>query len=130
MTLFEKRVARSYRVELLASLAIYGVLLYASIRYGRPMPDSPLRTAVLIAPMLGFGLMIWAVARQLGRVDEYVRRVVLENIAIAGAVTAAATFTYGFLETAGFPLLSMFHVWMVMCGAWMAVTLIRLVLQR
>jgi hypothetical protein len=130
MTRFEQRVARSYRVELLGALAIYIVLLVVSIRYGRPMPDGPARTAVLIAPMLGFGLAIWAMARQLARVDEYVRRVVLENIALAGAVTAAATFTYGFLETAGFPLLSMFTVWMIMGGAWLAVTMLRLLVRR
>jgi hypothetical protein len=130
MTQFEKRVARNYRVELIGALAVYGVLLVVSIRYGRPMSEGPARTAILLSPMLGFGLAIWAMARQLARVDEYVRRVVLENIALAAAITAACTFSYGFLETAGFPLLSMFSVWMLMAGAWLVVTFLRMLGQR
>jgi hypothetical protein len=36
--MYEKRIARSYHVELFVSLAVYTVLLLASIRYGRPLP--------------------------------------------------------------------------------------------
>ena len=35
--------------------------------------------------------------------DEFMRLRSLESIAIAAAVTAGVTFTYGFLEGAGFP---------------------------
>ena len=39
-------------------------------------------------------------------------------MAIAAAVTAGWTFTYGFLENAGYPRLSMFIVWPVMGAVW------------
>ena len=126
----ERRIARTYQLELGIALAVYAVLLVASIRYGRPLPDGALRTAVLLAPMLGFGLAIRAIARHLGRMDEYVRRVTLENIALTAGVTAALTFTYGFMETAGFPRLSMFTVWMAMCSMFVVVALARAVLKR
>lgn len=126
----EQRVARSYHKELGLSLVIYAVLLCGSIRFGRPMDDGLVRTVVLLLPMLGFALMIRAVARQLSRIDEYLRRVTLENIALAAAITAALSFTYGFLETAGFPRLSMFSVWIAMGASWLVVTLARPWLQR
>jgi hypothetical protein len=123
--LHEQRVARAYHVELAVALAVYVVLLFASIRFGRPLAEGPLRTVVLLAPMAGFLLMIRAVARQLARVDEYVRLRLLENIALASGLTLAATFSYGFLETAGHERLSMFSVWMVMGVSWLAVTFAR-----
>lgn len=126
----EKKVARAYLREMGLSMALYVVLLVAAIRYGRPMPDSALRTAILLAPMLGFFFAIWAVARHLRRVDEFVRRTLLETVAIGAAVTAAVTFSYGFLETAGFPKLSMFVVWPVMGASWALTCLGRYLLKR
>jgi hypothetical protein len=121
----EKRVARAYRIELWTAIAVYVVLLTASIRYGRPMEDGLLRTVVLLAPMIGFALMIRAIARHVARIDEYQRLRMLEGVALAFAITGAVTFSYGFLETAGFPKLSMFSVWIVMGASWGLVNLVR-----
>jgi hypothetical protein len=113
----EKRVARAYVVELTIAIGIYTVLLMAAIRFGRPMADGWLRTLVLVSPMIGFGLAIRSMVRHFGRIDEYQRMRMLENTAVATAITAGATFTYGFMETAGFPKLSMFSVWIIMCAS-------------
>ena len=121
----EKRVARAYRFELWTAIAVYVVLLTGSIRFGRPLADGPLRTAVLLLPMIGFGLMIRAIARHVARIDEYQRLRMLESVALAFSITAAVTFSYGFLETAGFPKLSMFTVWIVMGASWGLVNLAR-----
>jgi hypothetical protein len=75
--------------------------------------------------MIGFGLMIRAIARHVARIDEYQRLRLLEGIALAFAITGAVTFSYGFLETAGFPKLSMFSVWIVMGASWGLVCLVR-----
>jgi O-antigen/teichoic acid export membrane protein len=126
----EKRVARAYFVELMTALVVYTVLLFAAIRYGRPMADGWLRTLVLVTPMIGFGMMIRTVARHVARVDEYQRIRLLENIAVAAAITLAATFTYGFMETAGFEKLSMFSVWILMGVSLAVVTLYRKAADR
>ena len=126
----EKRVARAYRIELWTAIAVYVVLLTASIRYGRPMEDGLLRTVVLLAPMIGFGMMIRAIARHVARIDEYQRLRMLEGVALAFAITGAVTFSYGFLETAGFPKLSMFSVWIVMGASWGLVNLVRGIAAR
>ncbi len=126
----EKRVGRAYTREMLGSLALYSVLLVLAIRWGRPMEEGVARTLVLLSPMIGFGLALWAIARHFGRIDEYVRMRLLENVALAAGITAGLTFTYGFLETAGYPKLSMFTVWCVLCGATMLVQLARKLLDR
>lgn len=126
----EKRVTRTYLRELFSALALYTLLLAAAIHYGRPMPEGALRTLVLVSPMIGFGAAIRAIARHLARIDEYQRRRILENVALAAALTAGLTFTYGFLETAGFPRLSMFTVWCVLCGAVGLVGLARKLLDK
>jgi hypothetical protein len=69
-----------------------------------------LRTVVLLSPMIGFAMMIRAIARHVARIDEYQRLRLLESLALAFAITGAVTFSYGFLETAGYPKLSMFSV--------------------
>jgi len=126
----EKRVGNLYLRELGIALLTYTVLLVAAIRLGRPMEEGLLRTAFLLSPMIGFGLMLWAIARHLNRVDEYLRMFLLESFALAAGITAGLTFTYGFLETAGYPKLSMFSVWMVLCSATMLVCLVRSLRNR
>ncbi len=125
-----KKVMRAYYIEMGLSMLAYVVLLFAAIRFGRPMTEGALRTAVLLTPMIGFGLAIWAVARHLGRIDEYLRQQLLETFAMGAAITAAVTFSYGFLETAGFPFVSMFWVWPVMGASWGLVGIGRTLLKR
>lgn len=126
----ERRVGKAYLRELGISFAVYATLLVASILYGRPMEEGVPRTLVLLSPMLGFCLMLWAIARHLDRVDEYLRRYLLESFALAAALTAGLTFSYGFLETAGYPRLSMFAVWVVLCVATVLVCAVRALRQR
>jgi len=126
----EKRAARIYVRELLGSIALYTIILMGAIRFGRPMEPGVLRTVVLLSPMIGFGVSIWVIARQIQRVDEYVRMRLLENVSLGAAVTAGLTFSYGFLETAGYPKLSMFTVWCVLCLSVAVVQLIRKLLDR
>ena len=126
----EQKVAKLYLRELMSALGLYIVLLVAAITFGRPMAPGVLRTAFLLSPMIGFGAAIWAIVRQVQRVDEFMRMRLLENISLGAAITAGLTFSYGFLETAGFPKLSMFTVWCVLCGSVVVVQLVRKVRDR
>jgi hypothetical protein len=128
--MYEKRIKNAYFREMFGAVVLYGVLLVVAIRIGRPMEQGVLRTLLLVSPMIGFGLMLWAIARHIGRVDEYIRRLLLESVSLGAGITAGLTFTYGFLENAGFPRLSMFSVWIVLCGATMLACLLRRLSQR
>jgi hypothetical protein len=128
--MYKQKVMKPYYREMAVAFALYASLLFSSIHFGRPMGDGLLRTVVLASPMAGFGLMLVAIARHLRRIDEYLRQRLLETFALAAAITAGVTFTYGFLETAGFPRLSMFIVWPVMGAAWVVVDFVRCRLVR
>ncbi|WP_426112605.1 hypothetical protein [Massilia sp. PWRC2] len=126
----EQRTYSVYRRELVLAIVVYIVLLVGAILLARPMEEGLVRTLLLLAPMLGFGLMIRAIVRHVARIDEYQRLRLLESFSIAMAITAAVSFSYGFLETAGFPLLSMFWVWIVMGSSWGLVGMVRRLLGR
>jgi hypothetical protein len=128
--MYKQKVMKPYYREMAVAFALYALLLLSSIHFGRPMNEGLLRTVVLASPIAGFGLMLLAIARHLRRIDEYLRQRLLETFALAAAITAGITFTYGFLETAGFPRLSMFTVWPVMGVAWGVVDFVRCRLQR
>ena len=113
-----------YLKELGAGLALYVGLLALSITaliHGGIAPDW--RYVVAVAPMLGGLACARAIMRQLNRLDELQRRVQLDGLATSFLGTALVTFSYGFLENAGLPRLSMFVVWPLMAAFWIVGTL-------
>lgn len=126
----EKEANQKYRREIGLAGLLYAAVLFGSIWLGKGMADGPARTLVLLAPAIPVVLCVWAIVRHFGRMDEFVRLRSLESIAIAAAVTAGLSFTYGFLEGAGFPRLSMFWVWGIMGGTWALVSWGRCLVSR
>jgi hypothetical protein len=113
------QVHTRYGWQLGGSLVAYTALLMASIlalQHG--VQPGPWRTAIAVMPMLPAVGICWAVTANLRRIDEMQRRVQLEALALAFMGTAFITFTYGFLENAGLPRLSMFAVWPLMGTLW------------
>jgi hypothetical protein len=128
--MLEREALKKYRLELGAAMVVYIGVLMGSIHIGRPMEPGVARTLLLLSPAIPLLFAIWAIVRQFGRMDEFIRLRSLENFAIAGALTAGLTFTYGFLETAGFPKLSMFWVWGLMGGSWAVIAGLRCLVAR
>jgi hypothetical protein len=128
--MLERDAKRKYRLELTAAMLAYGIVLVGSIYLAKPMDDGVPRVLLLLSPVIPLMLSIWVIVRHFARMDEFVRLRSLENFAIAGAVTAGVSFTYGFLEGAGFPKLSMFWVWGLMGVTWSVVTAARCLAAR
>jgi len=126
----EREASRKYQLELGGAMLLYVIVLFGSIHIAKPMQPGAARTALLLSPMIPLLLATWAIARQFARMDEFVRLRTLEGLAIAAAVTASLTLTYGFLEGAGFPRLSMFWVWPVMGLVWGLVACLRCLVMR
>jgi hypothetical protein len=116
--MLERDIKRRYFRELGGALAIYVAVLFGSLTLAKGFDAGAARTLLLLSPLVPVVLAVWAIARQFRRMDEFVRLRSLESVAIAAAVTAGWTLTYGFLENAGFPKLSMFWVWPVMGLVW------------
>jgi len=123
----EREALRRYHWELGGALAFYMAVLFATVHFANDMAPGLGRTLVVLMPSVPIAIAVWAIVRQFQRMDEYVRLRSLEDIGIAAAVTAAWTLTYGFLEGAGFPRLTMFWVWPVMGGVWFTISRIRAV---
>ena len=121
----QKAKISRYFVELMSSMALYVIVLATAIRMAPGIQSVGWKVIVSASPMIPIGLAIWAIARHFGRVDDYLKLLMLENVAVAAAVTAGASLTYGFLENAGFPKLSMFTVWPVMGAVWGAMACYR-----
>jgi hypothetical protein len=126
----EREALRRYHLELGGALALYLAVLFSAIRFYEAMEPGLVRTLLIVSPMLPVFLMAWAIARQFRRMDEFVRLRSLESMAIGAAVTAGFSLTYGFLELAGFPKLTMFWVWGIMGGTWGIVHALRCLVKR
>lgn len=103
------------------SMATYAITLIISLRLlARGIDNRAASIAISLAPMIPALLLCVSIVGIIRRLDEMQRRLQLEAFAFGFAGTALATFSYGFLENAGFPRLSAFTVWPVMCGLGLA----------
>lgn len=118
----EREATRKYLKEFGGAMAAYLLVLFVSLRVGRGLEEGPARTLLLLSPVIPIALVLWAFMRQVGRMDEFVRLRSLQALAIAGGITGGFALTWGFLENAGFPRLSMFTVWMVFAGSWAVIS--------
>lgn len=115
---------RRYVLELGGAIALYSILLMVSVLLlQRGAMAHGTRVAVAVLPMLAGPLVAWAIVRQLRRLDELQRRIQLEALSIAFMAVAMLSMTYGFIENAGFPKLSMFVVWPFMAAVWLLASL-------
>lgn len=113
-----------YFKEFFAVLLAYMVALMLSVTLLAHVESQMLRPIFALLPMVPGFAMCWIVLRQLRRVDELQRRIQLEAMGFAFAGTALVTFSYGFLEIAGYERLSMFLIWPLMAILWIAGTII------
>ncbi len=82
------------------------------------LPEGIARTLCALLPIAPMIVVAITVIRQIRQLDEMARTIHLEALALAFVGTALITFSYGFLETAGFPRLSMFFVWPLLAALW------------
>lgn len=115
---------KRYLVEFSIALAAYLAAVLVSTHFLADAPEGSGKIALALVPVIPLIALAFVVIRQLGRMDEMGRKIQLEALGIAFICTALITFSYGFLETAGLPRLSMFFVWPLMGGIWAVATVI------
>ena len=128
--MLERDAKRRYLIEMAIVMALYIGALMVALRVGKDMEPGLAKTLLTLLPAIPVFLLVWVIARQFQRADEFIRLRSLESIAVAAAVTAGLTFTYGFLENLGYPRLSMFWVWGVMGITWGAHACLRCLWSR
>ncbi|MCV6586130.1 MAG: hypothetical protein OIF47_11395 [Marinibacterium sp.] len=108
-----------YFLELTGAFLVYGLSLWASGQLASHI-DTGGHAQIwpALIPLPSTLLVGWVMWRSVLKMDEMQLRQQLEAIGIAFALTGLLTFNYGFLESVGFPRLTMFWVWPVMCANW------------
>ena len=75
----EINTLRQYRKELWSCIAIYIVVLFASIWIAKGITEQVLRAAIVLLPAIPAAGLLWVVIRHLRRLDDYVRLILLET---------------------------------------------------
>ncbi|MCQ2048658.1 Uncharacterised protein [Stutzerimonas stutzeri] len=107
-----------FLVHFSLAMGAYVVAVVISVLLLINLHGGALRTLSALLPVLPMIAVAIVVIRQIRHLDELARMIHLEGLAVAFVGTALVTFSYGFLETAGFPRLSMFLVWSLMAPLW------------
>lgn len=114
------QATRRYLLEMTILMAAYLIILFGTRIF---VPDSiqgPLRILVEVAPALPLFFVFLAALRMIRNTDELARQVIIESLAIAGAVTAVLSVIYGFLERDVLPCPSAWWFLAVFVGIWAA----------
>lgn len=113
------RAAKTYAFQFSAAMSAYTIVLILAMQLLRVTPPASLwRAPIALLPVIPVGFALAAYVRFLSRSDELQQRINLQALAFAFGATALLTFTYGFLEIAGFPQLSWIWVLPLMIGLW------------
>lgn len=112
------KAKRSYLIEFGGSMLAYAVTLIVAMLLIQAHPNAAWRAPVAVAPVIPIAFALVAVIRAFGRMDELQRRIQLDAVGSAFGATAIITFTYGFLEVAGFPQMSYLWVLPLMMVLW------------
>lgn len=115
---------KRFLMEFAVVMVVYILCVVVSSSLVRSMPDGVAKIALALLPVIPMIAMAVSIVRRVNAMDEMGRKIQLDALAVAFVCTALTTFSYGFLETAGFPRLSAFMVWPIMGGVWCVATII------
>lgn len=110
--------SKQYTRRFWLGMVLYAVLLVAAQFALRGAGDAWWRFPVAVAPVLPVVMVVMAVVGRLRTLDEMQQRIQLEALGFAFAAAAVLTFTYGFLQTVGFPEINWMWVLPVMSALW------------
>ncbi|MBS1016498.1 hypothetical protein [Acetobacter persici] len=110
---------KRYLIELALCITLYVCACVAAAWLRANLAISPAwQPVIALLPMVPGACFLLIIMRYFRRIDELERRIQAESLMFSFSGTAIITFSYGFLETAGFARLSMFCVWPVMAILW------------
>lgn len=101
-----RRILMGWARQFSLLLIIYvGLIVIAAIELNTR--HGPVRSALILAPVLPGLALIWQTVRAYQRCDEYIRLRILQAAAMAAVVVAVLSLVYYFLELLGYPWISM-----------------------
>jgi hypothetical protein len=112
------RQAQHYIRDSLLAAGAHIILAYVSIMLLKQTSATALRYLIAILPMLPLIFAFRSFLHQLAHMDELQQRIQLQAIGFATGATGMITLTYGYLENAGLPQLSMIWIFPLICLLW------------
>ncbi len=112
------KATKTYAAQFSFAMVLYGFAVIGSGLLLPRLPESAWRIPLAVLPVLPVAFGLRAFIRFLGQLDELQQRVQLSAIAFGAGMTAMLTFTYGFLEVAGFPPISVLWVLPMLVILW------------
>lgn len=109
---------KRYTFEVIALMVTYTILLFLSIWVLQKIATSPWRIPVAVLPAVPLLFVVWSAIRFIRKMDELQKTIHLEAVTFSFLVTTVVTLTYGFLENAGLPHVSVLYVPIFMCVLW------------
>jgi hypothetical protein len=109
---------KRYVREFITTMTIYTLTIIGSSLAVNRMEESLWRTLVMLIPVIPVVFLLVVFQRYLNGIDELQKQIQLYAIGFAAGATGLITFTYGFLENAGFPHISSFYVFPMMIILW------------
>jgi hypothetical protein len=109
---------KRYVFEFTLSIIAYIIVLFASVYWLNHGVTGPLKIVVAVVPVFPIIGIFIAGLRWYNGTDEYNRHVASTSMALAGCVTALCAVTYGFLENAGLPKMSVWLIYVLFMTVW------------
>lgn len=109
---------RRYYREFALAIGAYVVILAASVYGLNHGIQGFARYVIAVVPAVPIAGVAIAVVRWLNGTDEFQRQTAITAMAIAGGLTALITVTYGFLENAGMPRMSVWISYLIFMSIW------------
>jgi hypothetical protein len=111
-------VTKRYLRDFSLSMTLYVIVILGSTSLLDRMGESAWRIPIALSPALPIILMLGAFMRYLSGIDELQQRIQLMAIAFAAGAVGLLTFSYGFLETIGFPHLPLVWIFPAIIVFW------------
>lgn len=108
-----------YTTRLVGAIAVYGIVLTASLLLLDGDMEQPWRTVVALLPVIPMVYVVWVVVARIRSLDEYWQQVHLTALPIAFLGSMLVAFTWGFLQNAGIAPLDGFVMFAVMAGLYL-----------
>lgn len=109
---------KRYLIGFGSSMLFYTIAVVSSVTLLQRYPELPLKTLIALLPVVPILFALHAFLRYLNSMDEMQQRIQMNAIAFAAGATGILTFTYGFLENVGYPVLSWTWVFPLMIALW------------
>lgn len=110
--------AKRYRLRFSVAMVAYTIVLLATITLAQRIEQNPVHTLIALLPVIPLVFVFVFIVQFINAIDELERQIHIESLALAAGATALAAVTYGFLEVAGFPHVSMWYTYLFVAGTW------------